>query len=75
MVIILILAFSQPVYNAKPKFLNDNPLLLIIDNGWSSSINWEKRKEKYNKYCHYKIKTDNKTIDDIVEEIKTHIKK
>src|SRR6056300_467399 len=38
LVIILILAFSQPVYNAKPKFLNDNPLLLIIDNGWSSSI-------------------------------------
>ena len=45
LVIILVLAFSQPVYNAKPKFLNDGPLVLIIDNGWSSSINWEKRKE------------------------------
>ncbi len=50
LVIILILAFSQPVYNAKPKFLNDNPLLLIIDNGWSSSINWEKRKENLLEY-------------------------
>ena len=45
LVSVLIIAFSQPVYNAKPKFLNNDTLLLVIDNGWSSSINWEKRKE------------------------------
>ena len=50
LVIILILAFAQPIYNAKPNFLNNNPLLLIVDNGWSSSINWEKRKENLIEY-------------------------
>ena len=50
LVIILILAFAQPIYNAKPNFFNNNPLLLIVDNGWSSSINWEKRKENLIEY-------------------------
>ena len=46
LVAILVLAFSNPIYNSKPTFLNEDPLLLIIDNGWSSSLNWEKRKDK-----------------------------
>jgi hypothetical protein len=50
LVIILVLAFSNPIYNAKPNLLNKGPLLLIIDNGWSSSINWEKRKENLIEY-------------------------
>jgi len=50
LVIVLIVTFSNPIYNAKPKFLNNAPLLLIVDNGWSSSINWEKRKENLIKY-------------------------
>lgn len=54
---------------------NSRPLLNTANKKKTIEAIWEKRKEKYNKYCHYKIKTDNKTIDDIVEEIKTHIKK
>ena len=50
LVSVLIIAFSQPAYNAKPKFLNNDTLLLVIDNGWSSSINWEKRKETLLEY-------------------------
>ena len=46
LVTILVLAFSNPIYNAKPDFHNKGPLLLIIDNGWSSSLNWEKRKDQ-----------------------------
>jgi hypothetical protein len=46
LVTILVLAFSNPIYNAKPDFANKGPLLLIIDNGWSSSLNWEKRKDQ-----------------------------
>jgi len=46
LVSILVLAFSNPIYNAKPDFHNKGPLLLIIDNGWSSSLNWEKRKDQ-----------------------------
>jgi hypothetical protein len=46
LVTILVLAFSNPIYNAKPDFSSKDPLLLIIDNGWSSSLNWEKRKDR-----------------------------
>ena len=46
LVIILVLAFSNPIYKAKPNFSNKGPLILLVDNGWSSSLNWEKRKEK-----------------------------
>ena len=46
LVTILVFAFSNPIYNSKPTFFNKDPLLLIIDNGWSSSLNWEKRKDK-----------------------------
>ncbi len=45
LVSILVLAFSNPIYNEKPNYPNKGPLLLIIDNGWSASINWEKRKD------------------------------
>ena len=45
-VVLLILAFSKPSYLAKPIFNNSGPIILLIDNGWSASKNWENRKEK-----------------------------
>lgn len=48
--ILLILAFSNPSFNTKPIFPNSGPVILVIDNGWSSSKNWEERKEKIIEY-------------------------
>ena len=48
--IIIIFAFSNPSFNTKPVMSNSGPLILIIDNGWSASKNWEERKEKIIEY-------------------------
>ena len=52
-VVLLILAFSKPSYLAKPIFNNSGPIILLIDNGWSASKNWENRKEKILEYISY----------------------
>jgi len=38
---LLILAFARPVLNPGTKNIDDTPLLLIVDNGWSSAQNWD----------------------------------
>lgn len=45
----VILAIADPVMNPRASSLNANgPLALVIDNGWSSSIDWERRVETAN---------------------------
>lgn len=40
----LIIAFAQPVWRAEPVVsLSNDPLVLIIDNGWSTATDWEQR--------------------------------
>ncbi len=42
----VILAIADPVMNPRASSLNANgPLALVIDNGWSSSVDWERRLE------------------------------
>ncbi|MBO0142952.1 DUF4159 domain-containing protein [Agrobacterium sp. Ap1] len=42
----VILAIADPVMNPRASSLNANgPLALVIDNGWSSSVDWERRVE------------------------------
>lgn len=42
----VILAIADPVLNPRASSLNANgPLALVIDNGWSSSVDWERRVE------------------------------
>lgn len=45
----VILAIADPVMNPRASSLNANgPLALVIDNGWSSSVDWERRVETAN---------------------------
>ena len=57
------------------KNANNRPLLNTKNKKKRIETIWNKRKELYFRYCHHKIETDNKTIDEIVEEIKIHLKK
>ncbi|MEV4605925.1 DUF4159 domain-containing protein [Neorhizobium sp. LMR1-1-1.1] len=42
----VIFAIADPVMNPRASSLNANgPLALVIDNGWSSSVDWERRVE------------------------------
>ena len=58
-VLLIIFAFANPVYNKSSELNNDGPLLLILDDGWPSSINWEKRKQKALEYIE---KSDQKNL-------------
>lgn len=45
----VILAIADPVMNPRASSLNSNgPLALVIDNGWSSAVDWERRVETAN---------------------------
>jgi len=45
----VILAIADPVMNPRASSLNSaGPLALVIDNGWSSSVDWERRVETAN---------------------------
>jgi hypothetical protein len=45
----VILAIADPVLNPRASSLNSNgPLVLVIDNGWSSTVDWERRIETAN---------------------------
>ncbi|TNM62975.1 DUF4159 domain-containing protein [Aliirhizobium smilacinae] len=45
----VILAIADPVMNPRASSLNSGgPLALVIDNGWSSAIDWERRVETVN---------------------------
>ncbi|MGI9357302.1 MAG: DUF4159 domain-containing protein [Rhizobiaceae bacterium] len=44
MAALVILALSEPIWNAQEKALTgDGPVLLIVENGWSSGGDWEAR--------------------------------
>src|SRR5512147_1147457 len=40
---ILILALADPMLGRAAKLLGDGPLLLVVDNGWTSAKNWDQR--------------------------------
>ena len=40
---ILILALADPMLGRAAKLLGDGPLLLLVDNGWTSAKNWDQR--------------------------------
>jgi hypothetical protein len=45
----VILAIADPVLNPRASSLNPGgPLVLVIDNGWSSAVDWERRVETAN---------------------------
>ncbi|WP_430251342.1 DUF4159 domain-containing protein [Neorhizobium sp. DAR64860/K0K1] len=45
----IILAIADPVINPRTSSLNtDGPLVLVIDNGWATSTDWERRVETAN---------------------------
>ncbi len=58
---LLIFAFANPIYNTKPIFEKSGPVFLLIDNGWSSSTNWESKKEKIYEYINH-AEQNNKSI-------------
>jgi len=59
--ILLIFTFANPIYNTKPIFEKTGPLILLIDNGWSSTTNWESKKEKIYEYINH-AEQNNKSI-------------
>jgi hypothetical protein len=40
---LVILALSGPVLDAGAKLAGDGPVLLVVDNGWASAIDWPRR--------------------------------
>ena len=45
-ILIIIFAFANPVYNPAQFFSKNGPFIILVDNGWPTSVNWEKRKDK-----------------------------
>ena len=46
MAALVILALSEPIWNAQEKALaGDGPVLLVVENGWSSGGDWEERRD------------------------------
>ena len=47
---LIIFAFANPIYNPASILSKSGPLVLIMDDSWPASINWEKRKNEIIEY-------------------------
>ena len=47
---LIIFAFANPIYNPASILSKSGPLVLIMDDSWPASINWEKRKNEITEY-------------------------
>jgi uncharacterized protein DUF4159/aerotolerance regulator-like protein len=45
---LVIVALAQPVLDAGSRFAGKGPVLLVVDNGWSSAADWPKRMQAAN---------------------------
>ena len=58
---LLILALARPVLNPEPEVAASGPLILVLDDGWAATVNWEARLDALARYAE-RAERDNREI-------------
>ena len=61
LVILFIIGLAQPLLNANTSSGSDEPILIVVDNGWAAAKNWPKRKAMIDELLQQAIR-DNRSV-------------